>query len=152
MAISNTTPNIIKASDILNLENNSINTGKITCSSIECTGQITGGSYKRKTTETNLLTVEISTSNDVTYPLSKSYNYFETIIIFLRGFGFPVLSFPVKALQFTNTDNKIYFESSSHPDVWKASLYFPTDTSVYILSNTTGSMPLLQIWGINYFA
>ena len=48
MAISNTTPNIIKASDILNLENNSINTGKITCSSIECTGQIAGEFSRNK--------------------------------------------------------------------------------------------------------
>ena len=50
MAISSDGANKILASDILNLENNSINTGRITCSSIECTGQIAGEFSRNKKT------------------------------------------------------------------------------------------------------
>lgn len=142
----------IKFSDIDNLQNTSITTGKITCSSIECSGQITGGGYTyagKVTTVYNGWIPLVDESVTLSYQLLS----FDFVILQLVGFFTNIQTVSGRCFTYsTSSENPYTFYSySSHE--WLVKVCFPNHGwQLKTVTNTTGiTNPSIRIEGINYF-
>ena len=151
MAISNTTPNIIKASDILNLENNSINTGEITCSSIKCTGQIQGGEGYKNAVKSTLIYEGLTPSIGSSITFSTRLFDYDFVLLWLHGFHTAPVTLQGYCFQWFSSyeNNAIFYDP---PTGYLYMAYFPQyGKKMTTYQNNTGATPTITIIGRNYF-